>query len=236
MIPHQDLKQLIQYYKGELTENALLNKAATLAAKKHVLLANPQLPPTLVNAQTKPLSQELTKLTKRIRQFPGGVGVGAPGGPPGEEEEEAGDLVTGPVEQWLKRMIKGSPSTPKPPITPATTKGKAATTSKIVKKGSPSTSRSDIQSRLEALRERRKTLEKKVAESSWAKGKGPAREVERLKPLPGWEDWAEAKSYDVDWITTVTKDGTPHPEEEEKGCQTETVPTRRGCGHSKMDR
>ena len=91
----KDLEQLIQYYKGELTENALLNKAATLAGKKHVLLANPQLPPALVNAQTKPLSHELTKLTKRIRQFPGGVGVGAPGGPPGEEEEE-GDLVMGP--------------------------------------------------------------------------------------------------------------------------------------------
>ena len=199
MIPHKDLEQLIQYYKGELTElteNALLNKAATLAAKKHVLLANPQLPPALVNAQTKPLSQELTKLTKRIRQFPGGVGVGAPGAPPGEEEEEAGDLVTGPVEQWLKRMIKGSPSTPKPPITPATKKGKgAATTSKIpiLKKATPSTSRGDIRSRLEAIRERRKTLEKKLAKSPWGKGKGPAREVERLKPLPGWEDWAQGK-------------------------------------------
>ena len=135
----------------------------------------------------------LTKLTKRIRQFPGGVGVGA-GGEEGEEDE--GDLVTGPVEQWLKCMIKGSPSTPKPPITPATTKGK--TTSKIpIKKGSPSTSRDDIRSRLEAIRERRKTLEKKLAESPWGKGKGkgkePAREVERLKPLPGWEDWARDK-------------------------------------------
>ena len=198
MIPHQDLEQLIQYYKGELTENALLNKAATLASKKHVLLADPQLPPALVNAQTKPLSRELTKLIKRIRQFPGGVGVGAPGGPPGEEEEEAGDLVTGPVEQWLKRMIKGSPSTPKPPITPATKKGKgAATTSKIpiLKKETPSTSRGDIRSRLEAVRERRKTWEKHLAESGFAKGKGkgPAREVEQLKPLPGWEDWHRGK-------------------------------------------
>ena len=203
MIPPKDLEQLIQYYKGELTENALLNKAATLAAKKHVLLANPELPPALVNAQTKPLSQELIKLTKRIRQFPGGVGVGAPGAPPGEDdEEEAGDLVTGPVEQWLKRMIKGSPSTPKPPITPTTKKGKgAATTSKIpiLKKATPSSSRGDIRSRLEAIRERRKTLEKKLAESPWGKGKGkgkgkgPAREVERLKPLPGWEDWAQGK-------------------------------------------
>jgi len=176
MIPHKDLEQLVQYYKGELTENALLNKAAKLAAQKHVLLANPELPPALVNAQTKPLSQELIKLTKRIRQFPGGVGVGAPGAPPGEDdEEEAGDLVTGPVEQWLKRMIKGSPSTPKPPITPTTKKGKgAATTSKIpiLKKATPSTSRGDIRSRLEAIRERCKTLEKKLAESPWGKGKG----------------------------------------------------------------
>ena len=200
MIPHKDLEQLIQYYKGELTENALLNKAATFAAKKHVLLANPQLPPALVNAQTKPLSQELIKLTKRIRQFPGGVGVGAPGGPPDEEgEEEAGDLVTGPVEQWLKRMIKGSPSSPKPPISLATKKGKgAATTGKIVKKGSPSTSRGDdLSRRLEAIREQKKTLEKKLAESGKGKGKGkgkaPAREVERLKPLPGWEDWYRGK-------------------------------------------
>ena len=201
MIPHKDLEQLIQYYKGELTENALLNKAATLAAKKHVLLADPQLPPAVVNAQTKPMSQELTKLTKRIRQFPGGVGVGAPGAQPGEEgEEEEGDLVTGPVEQWLKRMIKGSPSTPKPPITPATKKGKGvATTSKILKKATPSTSLGDLRSRLEAVRERRKTWEKHLAESGVTKGKGkgkgkgPAREVERLKPLPGWEDWAKGK-------------------------------------------
>ena len=180
----------------------MLNKAATLAAKKHVLLANPQLPPAVVNAQTKPLSQELTKLTKRIRQFPGGVGVGAPGAPPGEEgeEEEEGDLVTGPVEQWLKRMIKGSPSPPKPPITPATKKGKgAATTGKIVKKEAPSTSRGDLRSRLEAVRERRKAWEKHLTESSVTKGKGkgkgkgPAREVERLKPLPGWEDWHRGK-------------------------------------------
>ena len=131
---------------------------ATLAAKKHVLLADLQLSLAIVNAQTKPLSHELTKLTKRIRQFPGGAGVGAPSGPLGEEgEEEEGDLVTGPVEQWLKRMIKGSPSTPKPQITPM---GRNAT-SAPVKKGKASTSRgdvSDIRTRLEAIQERRKTL------------------------------------------------------------------------------
>ena len=123
----------------------------------------------MVNAKTKPLSQELTKLTKRIRQFPGGAGVSAPGGPPGDEGEEEGDLVTGPVEQWLKRMIKGSPSTSKPHITPSVKKGKEASSSQIpIKKGSPSTSRgvSDIRTCLEAIRERQKTLEKKVNRES----------------------------------------------------------------------
>ena len=196
MIPQKDLEQLIQYYKGELTENALLNKAATLAAKKHVLLANPQLPPALVNAQTKPLSQELIKLTKRIRQFPGGVGVGAPGGPPDEEEEEAGDLVTGPVEQWLKRMIKGGPSAPKPTIIPATREG-AREQRPSTSRGEeiPSTSRGDTRTRLQVIREQRKALEKKLAESGKGKGKGKgvSREVQRLKPLPGWEDWTKTK-------------------------------------------
>ena len=95
MIPKGELQQLIQHYKGELTENAQLSKAATLAAKKHVLLDS-KLPPPIVNAEVKPLSRELSKLTRRIRQFPGGVGVGG-----SEEEDES--LVTGPVDQWVKK-------------------------------------------------------------------------------------------------------------------------------------
>ena len=65
--------------------------------------------------------------------------MGAPGGVPGDDEkrdeEEEGDLVTAPVEQWLKRMIKGTPPTPKPHTT---------ATGSIKKKGQPSTSGSKI--------------------------------------------------------------------------------------------
>ena len=104
MIPKTELNQLIQHYKGELTENAQLNKAATLAAKKHLLLDS-KLPPPIVNAEVKPLSRELSKLTKRIRQFPGGVGVGG-----SEEEDES--LVTGPVDQWVKKNDKRQPRHP----------------------------------------------------------------------------------------------------------------------------
>lgn len=200
MIHQKDLDQLIQYYKGKWTENALLNKVATLAAKKHLLLADPQQPAALVNVKTKPLSQELTKLMKQIGQFPGGVGVGAPAA--GAVEEDEGYLVMGPVEQWLKCMIKGSPSTPKPQITPGlkssgpVKKAKASTSQVPIRKGKASTSTpltsrgdSDLAARLEAIRERCTTLEEMLAASL---GKG-VRKVEQLKPLLGWEDWAQGK-------------------------------------------
>ena len=80
-----------------MTANALLNQAATLAARKHVLLSHPNLPASVVNAKTKPISRELAKLTKQLRQFPGGMG--APGGAVGgdeEREEEEGDLSRDP--------------------------------------------------------------------------------------------------------------------------------------------
>ena len=106
--------------------------------------------------------------------------MGAPGGPPGEEEEEEGDLVTGPVEQWLKCMIKGSPSTPKPQITPSgpVKKGKASTSKIPLKKGTPSTSRgdSDLGSRLEAIRERHKDLKKSTRRVLGLKAKAKALE------------------------------------------------------------
>ena len=196
MIPEKDMNALIQYYKGELTKNAQLTKAAKLAARKHVLMKS-GLPPPVVNAQTKPLSQELMKLTKRIRQFPGGVGPGGGGGGagglPGEDDEEEGDLVTGPVEQWLKHMIKGSPSTPKPSIasrsqkdTPAAPTSALASTSKrslpatptSFKKGKPSPSRIPVRPRDPG--------------QGRGRGKRPSREVERLKDwAKGWKDWED---------------------------------------------
>ena len=98
MVPQKDFEQLKQWYKGELTENAMLDKAAKLAATKHQLLADPKKPAPLVNAHTRSLSRELAKLTKRLRQFPSaGVGAAGPAEAGGDDEgEEEGSLVTGP--------------------------------------------------------------------------------------------------------------------------------------------
>ena len=147
--------------------------------------------------------------------------MGAPGGAPGEHEEREegeGDLVTGPVEQWLKRMIKGTPPTAKPHTTATdsikkkeqpSTIGSKIPVPKKAKTGTPLTAQeeTDLAQRLEALRERRKIIEEKLAETgSWGKGKGKGKgkvngkgkgkgplALERLKPLSGWEDWAQGK-------------------------------------------
>ena len=95
-------------------------------------------------------------------------------------------------------MIKGGPSAPKPTITPATREGtreQRPSTSRGEER--PSTSRGDTRTRLQVIREQRKALEKKLAESGKGKGKGKgkgvSRELQALKPLPGWEDWAKGK-------------------------------------------
>ena len=163
-------KELVQFYKGELTENALLNKAATLAAQRDMLLKS-KLPAGIVNARVKPLSRELHHLTKRVRRGP----VGGMGGQIEEDEDEDEDdgLITGPVEQWMKKMIKGTPS--KKEIKKEVKKEKQAS-SKASTSSSPRFS----------FRQRRKALEQQVEES---KKKRRQTEVERLKSIPGWKIW-----------------------------------------------
>ena len=43
VLPKKELPEIVQWYKGELTSNALLNRAGHLAAKKKRLLADPGL-------------------------------------------------------------------------------------------------------------------------------------------------------------------------------------------------
>ena len=167
-------KELVQFYKGELTENALLNKAATLAAQRDMLLKS-KLPAGIVNARVKPLSRELHHLTKRVRRGP----VGGMGGQMEEDEDEDEDdgLITGPVEQWMKKMIKGTPS--KKEI-------KKEIKKEVKKEKQASSKASTSSSPRFSFRQRRKALEQQVEEG---KKKRRQTEVERLKSIPGWKIW-----------------------------------------------
>ena len=174
-----------------------LTKHPSWLPQKHQLLANPSKPAPLANAHTKLILKELTKLTKRLRQFPSVV-MGAAGGE--DEEEEEGNMVTGPMEQWLKQMMKGSPSTPKtqsPQLSrsqskTSTTKGKNSTSSSSIPRPTTSKGKSSVV-QTPATRKYRERLDKlhNNLEDLNKKGK---RELKRLKLLPGWEDFVKGKA------------------------------------------
>ena len=88
-VPAKVWEELIDTYRDQITDNTQLTKAAKLAAEKNLWLASGY-PPSVINANIKPLSRELGHLTKRIRE---------------EGDDEGEPSVKPPV-------IKGSPKTP----------------------------------------------------------------------------------------------------------------------------
>ena len=116
MIPTQEFEHLQDFYKGQISQSALLNKASRLAAEKHLIQKNPKIPSATVVKMIKPLAREQVRLTKWIRT--GGLppeGVGAP------DPNEA--MVDAPLESLLKQLIRtGTKKIKTEPVTPARTK------------------------------------------------------------------------------------------------------------------
>lgn len=96
LVPVKELPELIAYYKGELGENALLNKAATLAAKKQRVLNDP----TSTKEDIQPLTQKLRGLTRKLRQGPSWSSTSGQETP--EDDDDEAELVTNATEKLLK--------------------------------------------------------------------------------------------------------------------------------------
>ena len=109
MVPVQDFTRLQDYYKGKLTENALLNKAGRLAAEQHLIMNNSNIPPSMAVKMVKPMAREQGKLVKRLR-----TGTSGPITYQGTAEPEG--MVDAPVENLLKQILKGVKQEPAAPI------------------------------------------------------------------------------------------------------------------------
>ena len=109
MVPVQDFTRLQDYYKGKLTENALLNKAGRLAAEQHLIMNNSNIPPSMAVKMIKPMAREQGKLVKRLR-----TGTSGPITYQGTAEPEG--MVDAPVENLLKQILKGVKQEPAAPI------------------------------------------------------------------------------------------------------------------------
>ena len=109
MVPVQEFKQLQEYYKGQMTENALLNKAGRLAAEEHLLLNDKRIPDSMAVKMIKPLASEQKRLVKRIR-----TGTTGPIAYSGTEQSEG--MVDTPTKSLLKQIVKGVNKDPATPI------------------------------------------------------------------------------------------------------------------------
>lgn len=167
MVPSEEYARLIQHYKGKLTESGSLNKAACLAADKHLLLKDPKMAPSEKVARVKPLSKQLQKWTRRVRHAPLSSGVKVASE---EEDEGTDDALNTPLENLLKKVLKQTPST------------------KTVKREPVTPKVEDVEEDDEedpfawSLPKRKKK-----------KRKSKKTEVDKLKPQLGWEDWAKGK-------------------------------------------
>ena len=136
MVPVNEFKQLENYYKGQITESSLMNKAGRLAAEQHLILKDKCIPDSIAVRMTKPMAVEQDRLVKRIR-----TGKRGPTVYQGTEEPEG--MADGPTENLLRQIIKGL-DRPAPPGGATTTpriKPEPPSTNKIkVEPATPSTS------------------------------------------------------------------------------------------------
>ena len=215
MVPTREFERLTDYYKGQISESALLNKAGRLAAEQHLILKNPKIPDATAVKMLKPLAREQTRLTKRVRLGPTpAVTVRAP-----NEGDEG--MVESPLENMLRSIIKGTTPkrkailvTPAPSGTVSAKKKHVLPLTQTIQK-KPPTSRIPILKKETSVDKGKgksglgQAVRKGAAKSFLKavgldpntfeeqpnpnKKKKKKTEVERLKPSSGWEDWAVGK-------------------------------------------
>ena len=113
MVPAEKWERLQAKYRGSVNQSALLNKIGRLGATEELLLNNESIPAGMAVALAKPLAQQRTNLTKRLKT--GQLGTSASYGTT-EEEPEA--MMDTPNVALIKRLLKKEPQTPATPSTP----------------------------------------------------------------------------------------------------------------------
>jgi len=153
-IPVNDPKRFLSLqegYKQSLMEDMRLEESSEVAARRQMLMENPNVPPEWKLPQVKAMTGKLNKLTKRIRQPFGGVGTAHDPITLEDMDENADDFAAGPVQALMKRIVKPAASPIKTPpnrpplkrkadhlppqITPSTRKAKKKAKQKLAFRG-----------------------------------------------------------------------------------------------------
>ena len=199
LVSPADMERLVDHYKGTLMENSRLTHAARVATKQHVLLASPEIPPATKKIRLKALGPQVRRATRRVRT----MNLPAAGGAAGADDDDDDQFAQGPMETFLKTLIKSS--TPQPKTTPKG-KPKVPPKPKFLSKTPISLPADDWEEELAAP----------IPSTSKSKGKSPAptqkkkkirfsyhlpkvpKETQKLKRQPGWSEWGEKVQRKLD--------------------------------------
>ena len=199
LVSPADMERLVDHYKGTLMENSRLTHAARLAAKQHVLLASPEIPPATKKIRLKALGPQVRRATRRVRT----MNLPAAGVAAGADDDDDDQFAQGPMETFLKTLIKSS--TPQPKTTPKG-KPKVPPKPKFLSKTPISLPADDWEEELATP----------IPSTSKSKGKSPAptqkkkkirfsyhlpkvpKETQKLKRQPGWSEWGEKVQRKLD--------------------------------------
>ena len=213
LVSPADMERLVEQYKGTLMEDSRLTHAARLAAKQHVLLASPEIPPATKKIRVKALGPEVRRATKRLRT----MNLPAAGGAAGADDED--EFAQGPMETFLKTLIKSS--TPQPKATPKRKPKlppKAAFSVPLpdddweeeLAAPIPSTSKSKGSATLSKSKSplagpssspapaKKKTRFSYHLPKAAREGKQLAKKLFKLKRQPGWSEWGEKVQRKLD--------------------------------------
>ena len=219
LVSPAEMERLVEQYRGTLMENSRLAHAARLAAKQHILLASPEIPPATKEIRVKALGPEVRRATKRVRtmNLPAAAGVA------GADDDD--ECAQGPMETFLKTLIKSStpqtqatpkrkPKVPPKPTIPSKTPislplpddnweqelampipstSKSKTTPTLGKVKSPLAGPSKGQTPLTSKKPRFRFSQQAAKE-----GKKLAKEVLKLKRQPGWSELGEKVQRKLD--------------------------------------
>ena len=233
MVPTTDYNNLVNFYKGKITESTLLQKAGRLAAERRLILANKSIPNSTALALTKDSGREIGRLTQRIRS--GGVrATGAAGVVVDDDNDDDNAMLNAPLENTLKTILKQTrkqptatptgippPTVLAPPSPPAKKKKKPSAPSptpqkkqgglkEAVKKGIFKSTMKKLGIKKFQTSESEDESDESDDELSVQPKK--SRAVEVIKPAPGWEDWGEGKKTRRKLLSEYSED-----DDEEEG-------------------
>ena len=131
MIPPEKLGKLTNLYKERITNDPTLTTATQLAATRHKVLANKNIPPAIKKAKVKALNSTFNKVLQKYKQGPFTSNI---------TPDDTTDSIIQQDEQskafqkLLLNLLRGQPQTRKTSIISPKTKAKKKTTTKKTRK------------------------------------------------------------------------------------------------------